>query len=50
MQVLNQWLEKILTQHPIEKMNFGLCRVWTVANRLDLLNLSCPVIVVAGTN
>lgn len=46
---LDQWLEYQLGTHP-QAIAMGLERVRAVAERLDLLQLPCPVITVAGTN
>lgn len=46
---LTVWLEKIATEQPAEMM-LGLDRIKVIAERLDLLNPPCPVIIVGGTN
>ena len=46
---LEQWLQFLESLHPSE-IELGLERVSAVAARLDLLEFSCPVVTVAGTN
>lgn len=46
---LAQWLDYQLRIHP-QAIALGLDRVRTVAERMAVLNLPCPVISVAGTN
>ncbi len=46
---LNTWLNYIEQLHP-KAIDLGLDRIQTVGERLGLLNPSCPVITVAGTN
>lgn len=46
---LDQWLQYQLSTHP-QAIAMGLERVREVARRLDLLQLPCQVIAVAGTN
>lgn len=46
---LDQWLHYQLGTHP-QAIAMGLERVRAVAERLDLLQLPCPVITVGGTN
>ena len=46
---LDQWLQFLECLHPSE-MDLGLERVASVAGRLNLLETSCPVVTVAGTN
>jgi dihydrofolate synthase / folylpolyglutamate synthase len=46
---LQNWLNYIENLHPKE-MDLGLKRIRIVAKRLDVLDLNCPVITVAGTN
>lgn len=43
------WQEYISALHP-EKIDLGLTRVKSVADRLHILSFQCPVIIVAGTN
>ena len=49
MRQLSQWLEHIESLHP-SHIELGLDRVKAVAEKLDLLQFSSPVITVAGTN
>ncbi len=46
---LTEWLAWIASLHPTE-MDLGLDRVKKVANRLQVLSPSCPVMMVGGTN
>jgi dihydrofolate synthase/folylpolyglutamate synthase len=46
---LAQWLQRLEGLHPSE-IELGLERVSRVASRLGLLEPSCPVVTVAGTN
>jgi dihydrofolate synthase/folylpolyglutamate synthase len=46
---LKQWLDWLETLHPSE-IELGLQRVSTVAKKLNVQSLGCPVITVAGTN
>ena len=46
---LNEWLKHLETLHPSE-MELGLDRVRSVAQSLNLLPVSIPVVTVAGTN
>lgn len=46
---LNEWLAYLETLHP-RAIELGLTRVREVARRCNLLNSSCPVITVTGTN
>ncbi len=46
---LNEWLEHLETLHPRE-MELGLERVRRVAQSLNLLPVTVPVVTVAGTN
>jgi dihydrofolate synthase / folylpolyglutamate synthase len=46
---LEHWLERLETLHPTE-IELGLDRAASVAEQLDLLDLGCPVVTVAGTN
>lgn len=46
---LDDWLARIEQLHP-EEIELGLDRLRVVAERLSLLDFSCPVITVAGTN
>jgi dihydrofolate synthase/folylpolyglutamate synthase len=46
---LEQWLQRLETIHPTE-VELGLERARAVAQRLELLPVSQPVITVAGTN
>ena len=46
---LPEWLTYIETLHP-KTIAFGLERVRLVADKLQVLAFSCPVITVAGTN
>ena len=46
---LSEWLEYIASVHATE-MDLGLERVKIVADRLSVLKLGCPVIIVGGTN
>jgi len=46
---LSGWLERLQRLHPRD-IELGLDRVSTVAVRLGILPLACPVVVVAGTN
>src|SRR5690349_14110512 len=48
-ETLPAWLEYIGSLHKI-KIDLGLQRVREVAERLDLLQPNCPVIIVGGTN
>jgi len=44
-----KWLAYVDTCHP-KKIDLGIARVKRVATRLGVLNFSCPVITIAGTN
>ncbi|HSH28713.1 MAG TPA: bifunctional tetrahydrofolate synthase/dihydrofolate synthase, partial [Thiohalobacter sp.] len=46
---LADWLRWQETLHPRE-IELGLDRVRAVADRLDLLQPACPVVIVGGTN
>lgn len=46
---LNEWLAYLETLHP-HAIELGLTRVREVAKRYNLLNSTCPVITVTGTN
>lgn len=46
---MSEWLDWIATIHKTS-IELGLPRVKKVAERLNLLHFSCPVVVVAGTN
>ncbi|HRD70094.1 MAG TPA: bifunctional tetrahydrofolate synthase/dihydrofolate synthase [Legionella sp.] len=46
---LNQWLY-YLEHRPVQEIQLGLTRIKAVAQKLNLLNPSYPVITVAGTN
>lgn len=46
---ISDWLTWIASLHPTE-MDLGLDRVKAVANRLNVLSPTCPVIIVGGTN
>lgn len=46
---LNEWLEFFFKNHPKE-IDLGLERIKIVAERLQLLNFSIPVITISGTN
>lgn len=46
---VNAWLQYLETLHP-RAMELGLERIRTVAERLNCLSFTCPVITVAGTN
>jgi dihydrofolate synthase / folylpolyglutamate synthase len=46
---LSEWLEYIETLNP-KVMDLGLDRVAKVAEKLDLIHFSCPVISIGGTN
>lgn len=46
---LQHWLKKIEAFHPRE-IDLGLDRISRIAKFLDCLELSCPVVSVAGTN
>src|SRR3990167_5447884 len=46
---LNEWLTFVSSIHTTE-IDLGLERVTQVAERLKVLNPSCPVIIVGGTN
>ncbi|MBD3652922.1 bifunctional tetrahydrofolate synthase/dihydrofolate synthase [Kangiella sp.] len=47
---LAEWIAWLEQAHPIHHIELGLSRIKQVAERLDLLELNCPVITVAGTN
>jgi len=49
MRTLADWLDFQQRQHT-RSIDLGLGRVREVARRLDLLPLSCPIVLVAGTN
>lgn len=46
---LSDWLVYIETCHP-SRIDLGLERILSVAERLQVLNFNCPVVTVAGTN
>jgi dihydrofolate synthase / folylpolyglutamate synthase len=49
MRTLDDWLEYQQRQH-VRSIDLGLARVREVAQRLGVLPLPCPVVLVAGTN
>lgn len=49
METLNEWLHYIETIHP-QSIVFGLDRIRLVAKRLNVLEFSCPVVTIGGTN
>jgi dihydrofolate synthase/folylpolyglutamate synthase len=49
MRTLDEWLEHQQRQH-VRSIDLGLARVREVAQRLGVLPLPCPVVLVAGTN
>lgn len=46
---LNDWLNNLESRHT-QEIQLGLTRIMEVAEQLNLLNLSCKIITVAGTN
>lgn len=46
---LEQWLEYIRGLHP-EEISLGLDRAKSLAQRAQLLNFDCPIVIVGGTN
>lgn len=46
---LDQWLDWMYSSYR-QEIRLGLERVRSIAERLDLLALSCPVVIVGGTN
>jgi dihydrofolate synthase/folylpolyglutamate synthase len=46
---LSEWIKYVESVHTAE-IELGLDRVGTVAERLNLLQLDCPVIIIGGTN
>ncbi len=49
-QTLSDWLCYIEQSHPVEKIELGLTRVLTVAERAGLAQLPGTVVLIAGTN
>jgi len=49
-QTLSDWLCYIEQSHPVEKIELGLSRVVTVAERAGLAQLPGTVVLIAGTN
>lgn len=47
---LAQWLENLEQSHAHQPIALGLERIAEVGKRLGILNFTCPVVTVAGTN
>lgn len=48
-EVIEDWLSLLEQRHP-DKIDLGLERVKAIAERLNLIKFSCPIITVGGTN